>query len=152
MSKKYIHYGHKSFDRNRFMPIRNERCFTKPRGGLWASPVDAEYGWKKWCDENEFRECNLDNSFTFTLSPEARVLYIGNIGDLDGLPQVKNEFSYSGWCQLDFEKLLEMGYDAVEISISADNRLYWALYGWDCDSIVILNPNVIEEDSDERND
>lgn len=145
MSKKYIHYGHRYFDRTRFAPIRNERCFTKPLGGLWASPVDAEFGWKDWCDSEKFRECNLENSFTFTLTPEAKVLYIDNVSVLDGLPQVKNEFSYSGWCQLDFEKLLEQGYDAVEMSLSSDGRLYMKLYGWDCDSIVILNSEVIVE-------
>lgn len=146
MSKKYIHYGHKSFDRNRFAPIRNRRCFTKPDGGLWASPVDAEFGWKQWCDSEKFRECRMEDAFCFTLAPGARVLYIDNVCVLDGLPQVKNEFSYSGWCQLDFEKLLEMGYDAVEMSLSSDGRLYMELYGWDCDSIVILNPDVIVED------
>jgi hypothetical protein len=143
--KKYIHYGHKSFDRNRFAPIRNRRCFTKPDGGLWASPVDAEFGWKQWCDENEFRECNMKNSFTFTLTPEARVLRIDTTGVLDALPQIKDEFSYPGWCQLDFEKLLEQGYDAVELVLSANYQLYWTLYGWDCDSIVVMNPDVIVE-------
>lgn len=145
MSRKYIHYGHKSFDRNRFRPIRNRRAFTKPDGGLWASPVNAEFGWKDWCEGNSFRECNLNNSFVFTLTPEARVLYIETTAVLDDLPQVKDEFSLPDWCQLDFEKLLEMGYDAVEMNLSSDGRLYWSLYGWDCDSIVILNPDVIVE-------
>ena len=143
MSKRYIHYGHKSFDRNRFVPIRNRRVFTKPDGGLWVSPINAEYGWKQWCEENEFRECRTGNSFTFTLTPDAKVLYLCSADSLGSLPQIKDELALSDWCMLDFEKLLELGYDAVEISITASPQLYWSLYGWDCDSILVMNPEVI---------
>ena len=45
---------------------------------------------------------------------------------------------------LDFEEMLRNGIDAVYVEISSDNRLYWALYGWDCDSIVVMNPAVVE--------
>ena len=38
----YIHYGSKQFDISKFEPIRN--WWNKPHGGLWASPVNAEYG------------------------------------------------------------------------------------------------------------
>ena len=44
---------------------------------------------------------------------------------------------------MDFEQLKE-NYDAIEVDISADNTLYWELYGWDVDSILVLNPNVVE--------
>ena len=141
--RKWIHYGHKSFDGNRFMPIRNCRNFLKPHGGLWASPVDAEFGWKAWCEREEFRECDAENSFTFTLKPEAKVLRIKHIDDLIGLPRAEDALSFRDWCLLDFEKLLELGYDAIELVLSADPRLYWRLYGWDCDSILVMNPEVI---------
>ena len=38
---RYIHYGCTSFDKLKFQEIK---------GGLWASPIDAEYGWKDWCE------------------------------------------------------------------------------------------------------
>lgn len=145
MGKRYIHYGSPKFNAEVFAPIRNCRAFTKPDGGLWASPVDAKHGWKQWCKDNSFRECRKENSFTFTLTPDAKVLYICSVIGLDSLPQVKDEFALSNWCLLDFEKLLEQGYDAVEISITAAPRLYWSLYGWDCDSILVMNPDVIME-------
>lgn len=44
--KKYIHYGAKSFIPGFVRQIVNKPLFTKPKGGLWASPVDAKYGWK----------------------------------------------------------------------------------------------------------
>ena len=49
-----------------------------------------------------------------------------------------------GCCFPDFEKLVSDGVDAIEFFISDDNKLYWDLYGWDCDSILIMNPNIIK--------
>ena len=152
-NKKYIHYGHKKFDRERFTPINNERCFVKPIGGLWASPVDAEWGWKQWCKSEKFRDCNEDNSFTFTLSEKAVVVHIRSIKNLSGLPRVENEFTLNTWYCIDFERLLEIGIDAVELHLSEEDRrglgvcegLNWSLYGWDCDSILIMNPDVVVE-------
>lgn len=43
--KRYIHYGHKHFDKNLFMNIHNS-MFTKPNGGLWASDIKSKYSWK----------------------------------------------------------------------------------------------------------
>ena len=144
--KNYIHYGHTKFDKDLFTKIKNVDCSTKPRGGLWASDIYTKYGWKEWCNENEFRDCDKENSFTFTLSDNAKILYIESVNDLQSLPKVDDKFgiNFSSWILLDFEKLAEI-YDAVEVSISSDFDLYYQLYGWDCDSIVIMNPDVVVE-------
>ena len=144
--RRYIHYGHRKFDKSVFNKIKNVDCSTKPKGGLWASDVNAERGWKEWCDAEEFRDCNKENSFSFVLADNAKVLYIDSVDDLKVLPKVDDKFgmNFSSWYLLDFEKLAET-YDAVEVSISNDFDLYYQLYGWDCDSIVIMNPNVIIE-------
>ena len=141
--KKYIHYGSTNFDRRVFVVPTNVFAFTKPSGGLWASPVDAEFGWKDWCEREDFEWCDFKKSFTFALSEHARVLNISSVEVLGELPQCD---TYLDWTLLDFEKLLADGWDAAEVSISADPRLYWTLYGWDCDSIVVLNPDVIVEE------
>lgn len=39
----YIHYGSTQFDPKKKFPIRND-SWTKPRGGFWASRVDATFG------------------------------------------------------------------------------------------------------------
>ena len=44
--KNYIHYGHTKFDKSVFNKIKNVDCSTKPKGGLWASDVESEHGWK----------------------------------------------------------------------------------------------------------
>ena len=141
MSGQYIHYGHKHFDINLFCPISNREISIKPFGGLWASRIDAEYGWKELNDREHFKKCEKENSFTFYLSDDARILTINSMDDLEDLPHLENDFFFG---TLDFEKLLN-SYDAIEVNISSDRRLYWYLYGWDCDSILVMNPEVIQE-------
>ena len=78
-----------------------------------------------------------------SLSNDARVLYINSVNDLEDLPELHNEIGICSWKLLNFEKLAKT-YDAIEVNISGDPELYFALYGWDCDSILIMNPNIIE--------
>ena len=44
----------------------------------------------------------------------------------------------------DFEKMVEDGVDAIKLNLSkGDYELYYEFYGWDCDSILIMNPDII---------
>jgi hypothetical protein len=149
--REYIHYGDTEFNKDKFTKVTNEPCWVKPNGGLWASSIDTNYGWKDWCDANDFRECNEDNSFKFTLTETAKVLHIHSVKDLEDIPEQKEKFDgfkFMSTFYIDFEKLIEMGYDAVELHLSDDGyefgtSLYYKLYGWDCDSIVIMNPDIV---------
>ena len=93
-------------------------------------------------------ECREENSFRFRLSENANVLSIRSADDL--IKILPKDYDYHGFGQdfrmvyLDFEEMVRNGIDAVYVEISSDNRLYWALYGWDCDSIVVMNPDVVE--------
>ena len=139
--KIYIHYGHKFFDEKLFVEIKNDN-FVKPLGGLWASAINAKFGWKDWCKDENFRDCTEDNSFKFKLKSGTRVLKIDNAEMLKTLPVIKLPYNFS-WVNLDFKKLKEE-YDVIEVLISEDNQLYWDLYGWDCDSLLVMNKDVIE--------
>ena len=141
--KTYIHYGHTAFIPEQFNPIQNRYGMTKPYGGFWASPKDAEWGWKDWCEAEEFRECKESNSFCFTLRDDSKVLTITNTEQLRSIPQQNCEGFLMLWKALDFETLESSGVDAVEVNLSADRNLYYELYGWDCDSILIINPEII---------
>lgn len=141
--EKYIHYGCKVFDKDLFINITNMLLSTKPYGGFWASRTDAAFGWKDWCASTNYRECVPENSFTFTLEDNAKVLHINSANELKKLPVVKNDLNISSWKLLDFEKLAGI-YDAIDVSISNDPELHFALYGWDCDSILIMNPDIIQ--------
>ncbi len=75
----YIHYGSSAFSHVKFVPATQEGCWVKPKGGLWGSPIDAQHSWKDWCEGENFRECNEDNSFKFTVrgigvNPEKAIL------------------------------------------------------------------------------
>mgnify|MGYP001322952334 CR=1 FL=1 len=141
--KIYIHYGHDRFDPNLFHHIQNEHNWVKPKGGLWASPVNAKLGWKDWCKIEEFRECIEENSFKFTL-PGANIFVIDSVEKLNALPSLGLNCIRK---LIDFEKCIELGYDAIELNLSSDHQLYWELYGWDCDSIIVMNPDKIKMDS-----
>ena len=139
----YIHYGHKYFMQRNFREIRN-RQWVKPTGGLWASDVNAPYGWKQWCENENFCDCQEENAFRFQLAAGANVLHIRRKEDLNDLPKEKSE--YSGSMKfLDFEAIRKSGIDAIELHLSEDYRLYWDLYGWDCDCILIMNPDIVIE-------
>ena len=145
MDNLFVHYGHQSFDRNLFQEIRNI-AFVKPEGGLWASRINAKYGWKQWCKDEEFRDCNPNNCFVFKLKSTTKILVINNAEELKKLPRNQNVPSYFNDTHvcLDFEELSK-NYDAIEVNISEDKQLYWDLYGWDCDSILIFNQDAVEE-------
>lgn len=139
----YIHYGHKKFDRQQFQEIRN--CeWIKPQGGLWASDIKAVLGWKHWCENENFRECSEENSFMFILTEDANVLHIRNKEDLKDIPEEISELARSMKI-MDFEALKCLGVDAIELHLSEDHRLYWELYGWGCDCILIMNPDIVVE-------
>lgn len=140
-SNIYIHYGNNKFDKNRFVEIKNEGC-VKPIGGFWASNINAKYGWKDWCKDEKFRKCREVNSFKFKLKAGTNVLTIDNAKILKELPIINSPYKFS-WVNLDFEQIAKK-YDAIEVLISEDNQLYWDLYGWDCDSLLVLNKECIE--------
>ena len=140
---QYIHYGDDNFDINKFIPISNRSAATKPFGGFWGSRKNADFSWKEWCTEIDLKSKDLTKKIQFSLSNGAKILVINNIKLLDKLPQnEENHIVNKLFVTLDFEKLSKQ-YDAIEVLISEDERLYELLYGWDCDSILVMNPNVI---------
>lgn len=153
MSKRYIHYGTPAFSQNAFMPITNLGAMNKPRGGLWASPVEAKRGWFDWVMNNDFYPERLKRSFEFELSQNARVLELtpDNVwtlplqNDAEKWMIDRSEVRPFGMVMgVDFEALAQE-YDVLECSLSEYPSLYWSLYGWDCDCILVLNPEVIVE-------
>ena len=140
----YIHYGHNVFDKDKFVKPKNRQLHNKPLGGLWASKINATFGWKDWCKEEDFCECSEDNSFLFKISENANILYINCVEDVKKLPDQKTDLSLTCLKTVDFEQLIANRIDAIEFNLSNDWGLYMALYGWDCDSTVILNPDVIK--------
>ena len=151
--RTYVHYGNKTFSDDKWNHIQN-RLGNKPFGGLWASPDDAEFGWKDWNVDQNYTECNEADCFRFALREGARVYMIDSIEALRLLPtNIDKEIliTFKGETVAykpekfypDFEKITEQ-YDVIEFMFSNDWRLYDALYGWDCDCVLVLNKSVIK--------
>ena len=136
-----IHYGAPAYNPALFMPISDEPYFVKPKGGLWASPVDSSWGWADWCEEENFG--SLDESFN--LDFVGNLLVIDNYDDLDALPWIEGMYrafpSFQCLCVGGFY------YDAIHLTVRGERETRYSrprsLYGWDCESVLILNPNSI---------
>lgn len=148
MDKRYIHYNSDTFDKERLKRALTHdnkyRRGDKPFG-LWASPVNAKYGWKEWCEDEEWRLDRLNESFEFSLSPEAKILTINKLEDAADFLIVDHAGMYSTQYYLNLPMIYDR-YDAMEVNMSNDymhlhdNNVF---YSWDVDSIVIWNPDVI---------
>lgn len=150
MSVTYIHYGADKFDKDKFKPIKNRYLWNKPLGGLWASRVNDPLGWYQWSIDNEFDEEALNHSFTFTLKPTANIVTIEKPKDVYALPGWLDKDFGKGIFYPDFEECVRQGIDAIEITDiygvdnEGENSVYTTLYNWDVNSILILNPDIVE--------
>ena len=107
--------------------------------------------WEEWCEQEDFRTHKLNTYFDFVLHDDAKVLQIHTIDQLteieknysDTTSPIKPDIFPFDSCILDFEAIAKE-YDAIDFRISNDQRLYWPLYGWDCDSILVFNPKAIK--------
>lgn len=141
----YIHYGSSHFDSKRFIPVHNEiHPWVKPMGGtgLWGTPENSEYGWKEWCEFENFNVEKLATHFRFDLKSDSKILYVRNDEELSNI--IDFCISTSSILGIDFEKLMNIGYDAMEVHVTT-NDIYMKLYGWDCDSIIVFNKDCIIE-------
>ena len=68
--------------------------------------------------------------------------HIRSVPDVKAMPLIDN--GITTWYTPDFEKMLADGWDAIELHLSECGELYWALYGWDCDCILVMNPDIVE--------
>lgn len=161
----YRHYGSSEFNFELLYTSFNECDSTfkninfKPVNCLWSSPFDSKLNWKDWCIQEEFRLDSLEEYFDFTLKDSANIYKINSIEDLRNLlvrfPGEKIDcsfaFIYKPFDSTEAElkhypdfRLISYQYDGIEVNISSDPSLYYWMYGYDVDSLVIWNPDVIE--------
>lgn len=145
IKNEFITYGLGKFDKSKFDSIKNAD-FVKPRGGLWSSPVNSDWGWKDWCESEGFREERLSNWFKFKLNEDSNIFVIDSLHDLNELYKIVKAVTYYGDIFPDFEELSELfdGMLLTDIGQSATRFTHPGLYGWDCESLLVFNPEVIE--------
>lgn len=149
--KVYRHYGTNEFDSSRTFSSLSNLANYKPRG-MWACPVDCEYGWKEWCEDEDFNVESLDQHFDFVLTEDARILEIHKVIDI--LPYTKWDGRPGVWSAvqdptanfiLDYDKL-KNEFDGMEVFLHEDLvGLHWSklFYGYDVDSIVLWNLDTV---------
>ena len=146
-TNEFIHYGSSKFlDDYWCNPVTSEYGSKPMCGGLWASPTDAVFSWKDFCERDDFFTEDLKESFRFKLKDNARVLVMRNIKDLEKIPTTDGEPFHFLKNALDFEKLSK-DYDAVIAYLFEDGwdaHLRYVLTSWDVDSILVLNKDIVE--------
>lgn len=164
ISDEFVHYGCDAddFDREKFQTIKNIPYSAKPSGGFWASPTRSGGrtifgGWEWFCHEAGYQPVRgLDRKFYFCLDSNAHVIRIETIDDYNALPKIAagDEAVGGGRELIDFEECVRRGIDAIEYAYSDAHRnedmgdeMDLRLQGWDCDSILIMNPDIILQES-----
>lgn len=148
-----IHHGSRDFYKDRFKMITNgSPGWCKPHGGLWTSPINSEWGWKDWCRSEKFAIGRLCSHFTMRFWKNTRVYKIDNLDDLKALPfqdppdWAKDLKFFSN--KPDFEEILKEGVQAIWLTKEGERRTRWgleySLYGWDCETVLILDPSCIK--------
>lgn len=157
----FVSYGLGEYDPNRFDIIKNCKYNIKPVGGLWTSPKDSEYGWKYFCESENFcKTGGFDNGFEFQLKTDSNIYIIDSFYDLIKVPYKLKDPLYSGMRFnqnfIDYEEMAKE-YDAIWLTAEGQwetrlpdmEGLYdfdghsINLYGWDCESLLILRKECI---------
>ena len=138
-------FGSDAFDRAKFKTVANEPFWVKPKGGMWASPVGAEWGWRQWCEAEDFSTGDLAKSFRFRCV--GNILTIDSVADMKLMPsQVAKEFTSVMLYSPDFERMLREGVDAIHLTEAGQNATRFShpgLYGWDCCCVLVMNPDCV---------
>ena len=151
-NKVYVTYWRE--DRNgKFDPKLIETDLTsticKPTKAFWGSPVNATFGWKEWCEGEDY-EYDFSNPIYWRLKEGTKILAV-NMKDVTKPSSVLRYIIRDISCgiqQLDFEKMREDNIDAVELMDANIGHLFinkaeMMCNSWDCESIVVLNPSKI---------
>lgn len=141
-----IHYGSERYQSKKVDTVRNS--LRKPQGGLWTSPIKSEWGWKDWCGMEDFRKRNLERSFKVKLKIDSKLLVIDTYKNLhDAMEIYKANGMYSIISpSLDFERISKV-FSGIWLTgegqmLTRFSRPY-SLYGWDCESVLILDKNSV---------
>lgn len=159
---KFKHYGSEHFVKGKFIKVRNADANgmpNKPKRNscLWASPIreDGTDDWGEWCENEQFSTGDNSKWFIFKLSDNAKLLTLNGREDLDKFVNSKYqrmfpfEHTIAHILNPDFEKISE-DYDAMLVYMTYEGDIgfegsYYRLYGWDVDTLLVFNPDIIIE-------
>lgn len=122
----------------------------KPTKAFWGSPVNATFGWKEWCEGDDY-EHDFSNPIYWRLKEGSKILTVNmeDVTDPKSMLYLYAHLDCGGMLNyFDFRKMREDGIDAVELMDAnighlCINRLERMFNAWDCESIVLLNPSKL---------
>ena len=140
---KVVHYTLDSNFKLRPIKIEEGELPIKPKGGIWASPLKARFGWKHWCDVEKFGDISSQYPIIMDLDT-TNFIVIDRGSDLDKLSWYK---IFEVLEAIDFKELVNQGIDGIYLTRRGEAETRFAfhrnLYGWDCESVLILNERCI---------
>jgi len=163
LPNQLIILGIKELSKDKFVPIKNRECFNKPIGGLWCCPYtpDREYisAWQEWCLGNGEEEWLSNDAVIITLKEDAMYWCIDDQEALQDIIDIVGEqedkmFKLCGMkmnTYIDFEEAKKT-FDAIYLTANGqwktrmpDERNWLNLYGWDCESVLLMNYEKIDK-------
>lgn len=147
---KVVHYT-KPFFKLHPITIKNgdgkSGLFIKPHGGLWCSPLESDWGWIDWCKAESYGDIEHEQRVILDLDTSNFVI-VDTVKDMQAkLPWVP-VFDGLFWT-IDFEKMVREGIDGIHLTENGQEATRFthpiSLYGWDCETILILNERAICE-------
>lgn len=163
MKKEFITYGI-IIDPEKFERIKNgsKMYMNKPDGGLWTSPTDSEWGWKDWCESENFNVSRLSSYTKFNLKDTAKILVIDSLEEFYNICD-KYTLKIHGSLELamlmmgkllDFEAIEKDGYDGIlltdrgniqcHLPLNLARPGYSDLNAWDVETLLLFNLDHIE--------
>jgi hypothetical protein len=139
------------FEPQNWHPIRNRHQYMpiKPEGGLWTAPFgeDGLTSWQQWCEEEGYDGDWADRIEVIEPFPDARLVVVESLDDLLSLLDAYSRDDVEPvvstiWAPLDFEKLAA-DYDGMWLTEGGQCRTRLSrpsLYGWDCATVLWLQP------------
>jgi len=150
----YLKYG-VSFDPSKIViDLNNEYngCLFKPDKGFWGSPVDARYGWKEWCENEEFGDYVFKKPVYWTLT-SGKILQVNwdevKNKETSNLTKYIKLGDHCSYIVLDWDKMLKDGIVAVQLMDGCIGHCFkydleTHFYAWDCESIVVLDKSRLK--------
>jgi len=148
-----VHYSRVllEFDRERtYAQQEPVSSYIKPVG-FWVSD-DTEFGWKQWCESEEWNTESLKIRSGFAFAPGANVLHLTSVPQLLAFTAKYGVYppkTYSGSAASINWPRVAREYDGILITpyqweARLDHRTSW-FYGWDCASGCIWNLAALEQ-------
>lgn len=118
----------------------------KPTGALYTTPVGSSHSWRQWCEEEAVHVEQL--RYRVELEIDTTGLVVINIAsDLDKLPWVTWEKAPM-LRHVDWFGMKQDGVTGVWLTAWGEMETRWGpltrnLYGWDCETVAILDERIV---------